>query len=149
MDESTIDLIVLMKSLPPIKITNINRYGVVTEYEEDHFGKKQGRFTEKNHHGNLISESFYRDDVLHGTHTRWDYDYIAHKRAARDSPVTAVMRERTNYTGGILDGLYEKFYDNGAPNKRMTYMSGKLTGRIQVWDKEGNVIEDWEYPADL
>jgi hypothetical protein len=31
----------------------------------------------------------------------------------------------------------------------MTYKSGKLVGRIQVWDIAGNVQEDWEYPLEL
>ena len=149
MESESLELLELMYSLPPIKVINTNRYGYTTEYEEDHFGLKQGRLIEKDHRGNMISEAFYKDDKRNGIHTRWDYDYMAYKLTDSYENVPAVVRERANYTNGTLDGLYEKFYDSGTPHKRMTYMSGKIVGRIQVWDKEGNVQEDWEYPLEF
>jgi antitoxin component YwqK of YwqJK toxin-antitoxin module len=131
------EMLSLMAFLPPIQVTNTNRYGVVTRYEEDHFGRKQGRFTEHNHKGEPLSECYYKDDKLHGQYTRWGCGEIH------------LVRERYNYTDGILDGLYEKFHHNGSIAKRMTYKSGHITGRIQTWDENGSVIEDWDYPLDI
>ena len=124
-----------LSSLPLIKVINTNKYGVVTEYEEDHFGRKQGRLTEKNHKGQLSSEAFYKDDQLHGTQTFYNYN--------------GTIRERINYIDGINNGIYEKFYDSGSPKKRMTYVSGKITGRIQTWREDGSVEEDWYYPMEF
>ena len=149
MELESLELLELRRSLPPIKVMNTNCYGYTTEYEEDHFGRKQGRWIEKDHRGNMISEAFYKDDQRNGPHTRWDYDYMEKKQSGSYESVPAIMRELAKYTNGTLDGLYEKFYDSGTPHKRMTYMSGKIVGRIQVWDKEGNVQEDWEYPQEL
>jgi antitoxin component YwqK of YwqJK toxin-antitoxin module len=124
-----------LSSLPLIQVINTNRYGVVTEFLEDHFGRKQGRYTEKNYKGELSSECFYKDDKLHGTQTFYNYN--------------GTVRERINYTDGVLNGLYEKFYDSGAPKKRMSYLSGKIVGRIQTWREDGSVQEDWVYPMEF
>ena len=124
-----------LSSLPLIKVINTNKYGVVTEYEEDHFGRKQGRLTEKNHKGDLSCEAFYKDDQLHGTQTFYNYN--------------GTIRERINYIDGIHNGIYEKFYDSGSPKKRMAYVSGKITGRIQTWREDGSVEEDWYYPMEF
>ncbi len=124
-----------LSALPPIKVINTNRYGVVTTYEEDHFGRKQGRWTERNYKGELSCECHYKDDQLHGPYIVYNYN--------------GTVRTRMNYTDGVLDGIYEKFHDDGSPKKRMTYLSGKIVGRIQTWRPDGSVEEDWEYPLEL
>lgn len=131
-------MVSLLSSLPPIQVTNTNRYGVVTRYQEDHFGRKQGLYTEHDHKGDSLSECFYKDDQLHGQYTRWGVTNTA-----------TVIRERYNYNEGTLEGLYEKFHYNGSIAKRMTYKSGAIVGRVQAWDENGAVTEDWEYPMEF
>jgi antitoxin component YwqK of YwqJK toxin-antitoxin module len=54
--------------------------------------------------------------------------------------------EQKNFDStGLLDGIYEEFYNNGSKKEIRPFQKGKLTGISQQYDKYGNLITKFEY----
>ncbi len=49
--------------------------------------------------------------------------------------------EISNYEGGLLHGLYEKFYSNGKTEVKENYDKGEKIGAWEQYDKRGVLLE--------
>ena len=98
------------------------REGAWTEFHPNGFvkqlvgyvnGLKQGQQLEMDNRGQLEARSTYYQDELHG-------DYVKYNRSR--------IKEKRLYDNGKLNGLKEKFYDNGTIMEQSNYVNGQMNG---------------------
>lgn len=90
-------------------------------------GSKDGTWTEKDCHGELILESTWRADKLHGVHKKYD------------PPGT--LRVRSAYSEGLLHGEYVEFHDNGNVALEGFYHQGQKAGSWTHKDPQGRTVK--------
>ena len=99
----------------------------ITTYLE---GKKQGVELLFDNSGYVATKASYHDDQLNG-------EYLVYKRRS--------ITERKNYSGGVLDGLQQKFYVDGTVMEESNYVNGKIHGVARWYDQDGNLTIEYEY----
>ncbi|MEM9340856.1 MAG: hypothetical protein AAGA66_19130, partial [Bacteroidota bacterium] len=93
-------------------------------------GLKQGTELVFDNQGYVKTKSYYHNGELQG-------EYLGYKRRS--------IIERKNYSGGILDGLQQKYYIDGKVMEESTYASGQIDGVARWYDQEGNMTIEYTY----
>jgi antitoxin component YwqK of YwqJK toxin-antitoxin module len=99
------------------------RYGIckfITEYEKEI---------------NIVSESNYKNDMLHGE----DKHYY------NDGSIKSIC----TYIEDKLDGDYKKWWPNGNLKEQCVYVKGKKEGEYKRWNESGNLIYTCNYKNGL
>jgi len=60
-------------------------------------------------------------------------------------PETKTIQKRETYKNGILNGLYESWYDNGELELEANYKNGELNGLYELWWSNGQLYRNYNY----
>ena len=93
-------------------------------------GLKQGLSVELDNRGQLLESSTFHNNVLHGSYVKYNRSRI---------------KEKKQYSNGVLHGLTEIFYDNGEIMEESIYENGKREGIAKWYDQEGNLSIEYTY----
>ncbi|MBC6400165.1 MAG: hypothetical protein GDA42_04550 [Ekhidna sp.] len=93
-------------------------------------GKKQGVELTFDNLGYVTSKAYYHNDALSG-------EYLLYKRR--------VIVERKNYSNGLLNGLQQRFYNDGNLMEEKTYVDNTIDGQAKWYDQEGSLTIEYTY----
>lgn len=84
--------------------------------------------------GNVSSESEYKDNKVHGTHTHYYSN--------------GVMLSEENYDNGSAQGQWLQWYEDGMPAEKGYYDNNKRNGIWEIYHPDGILAEKGEYVED-
>ena len=99
----------------------------ITSYMD---GKINGPSIEMNNRGQIIKKQYFLEGVPHGIYG--DYKF---GRATKE----------VNYNNGMMDGIYQEFYNNGKLQRSITYTNGEMDGPMKYYNEEGEVTLEYSY----
>jgi antitoxin component YwqK of YwqJK toxin-antitoxin module len=106
-------------------ITEVAINGDITEYTIDNEEDIQGECIIKKQSGQIISQSYYVNGVLHGKYKTW---YL-----------NGQLECECNCSMNRIEGKYESWYDNGQIMEHSMYVNGLKDGMSKVWDVNGKL----------
>ena len=117
------------------KVTLENNYKCVQQDKVEfcvNFENKpfSGKIERKDNEGNVVLRSNYKDGYKNGL-------TIEYKKGK-------VLR-RTYYKKGLKNGEEKEFFENNVISNFATYNDGELSGRVESYDKNGDLIGRFRY----
>jgi uncharacterized protein len=160
----------LHKGNPEINLDGdwVKLFDTVNNYVATSFSVKNnyldGKFEQFYYNGNVRLSGSFKKNLRDG---KWRYFYdngspnIIENYIVKESNFGTVkyrfgewsywnedgtLIEQKNYDStGLIDGIYEEFYNNGSRKEIQHFQKGKLNGYSQQYDKYGNLITKFVY----
>ncbi|HZK07772.1 MAG TPA: toxin-antitoxin system YwqK family antitoxin [Bacteroidales bacterium] len=104
---------------------------VIQSVQTYNMGKKEGLFVEIDNRGYYVSETYYKDDALHGPIRSFD-------RGSR-----LLLEE--SYLNGLQQGLRKAYYNTGLVQEESYFDNGLKDGASKWYNQSGKVIAEYNY----
>lgn len=136
-------------------------------YQKTHFNKNikkcnyvngliEGQCERGGKHPFIRINAYYVNGVLHGPYEEYDELGVTtkctYKNGKREGQSTSYyssarggLKMKCNYVQGRLDGQFQTFNVNGAPELRCNYVNGYINGTCHRWRRNVTVHESVEY----
>ncbi len=101
----------------------------------DDFGRKTGKWENRNRWDDLVSEIEYKADRKNGV---TKYYYVSQTGESK-------VREESNYFDGKRDGEYKRYFMSGEPSLEGEYDMNKKTGKWIRYFPDGTVRSEAEF----
>lgn len=139
-------------------IINTNKQGEMVEKGFLRGGKKNGAWTTFHtgkDAGRIKTIKHYIDDKLYGTVLTFnnrgqltnETNYVAGKKDGRSAKYQWGVRvEEMEYKNDLLNGVYKSYYRNNRKLQKLAhYKEGKLHGKYEYYNEEGDKVMAYEY----
>lgn len=107
---------------------------IENQFTLDSISRKQGKYTEYNEEGRVVTLANYRNDKLHGLNETFY--------------ANGVKRSEATYTEGRLEGTYTEWFDNGNTMKQEHYRMGRKDGSSAEYFENGKMRSEFTWKDD-
>ncbi len=117
---------------------------------------KNGFYTFYYENGMKRQEVYYKNDIPHGLVILWRIDGTIHQKFYTENSKyhglfeeyypNEILKVRCYYKKGAIVGVYQLYYKSSMLFLECECgpLAGKINGKLEVWDEEGNMIEKYQ-----